>query len=147
MKSNRKITGIVIKPKQQFLVASYFFCTFFVVIALLITYFVSSIERMILVLKGTYQIDPELIASFEGYLNNSVWILCCSLFLFAIIGFFMWLKLSHRIFGPLVPISRHITELKNGNYASRVQLRKNDFMMELKDELNQLAEKLQSDKK
>lgn len=146
MKSNRKLANIIVKPKQQFLVASYFFCTFFVVTAVLIAYFISSIERMILVLKSTYQIDPELIIGFEKYLTSSVWILCCSLFLFAIIGFFMWLKLSHRIFGPLVPISRHINELKNGNYSSRVQLRKNDFMLELKDELNELAEKLQSKK-
>jgi HAMP domain-containing protein len=57
-----------------------------------------------------------------------------------------WLILSHRIFGPSVPIRRMIRELNEGNYSTRISLRKYDEFKELAADLNQLAETLEKHK-
>ena len=47
---------------------------------------------------------------------------------------------THRIIGPTVAITRHIKSLKEGLYSHRVTLRKHDELMDLANELNELAE-------
>lgn len=59
----------------------------------------------------------------------------------------LWLYYSHRIFGPAVPLQRQIQDLINGNYEARVKLRAGDEFKELASSLNELAEKLQSQKR
>lgn len=51
---------------------------------------------------------------------------------------------SQRIFGPVVAFRRHVEALKNGDYASRVHLRKGDAFSDLESDLNELAEMLQA---
>lgn len=46
---------------------------------------------------------------------------------------------THRLVGPTYAFRRHIRELKNGNYASRVVLRKGDAFQEVAEDLNDLA--------
>lgn len=57
--------------------------------------------------------------------------------------FCFWLIYSKRIFGPMVPFRKHIRELCEGNYSSRIRLRKRDEFKELAEELNRLAETLE----
>jgi len=54
---------------------------------------------------------------------------------------------AHRMIGPVVAFRRHIEALKNGDYGSRVQLRQGDAFREMSDDLNELAELLQREKK
>ena len=56
----------------------------------------------------------------------------------------LWLLYSHRIFGPTIPIRRHIEKLIEGDYTSRVQLRSSDELKDIGSELNRLAEVLAS---
>ena len=56
----------------------------------------------------------------------------------------MGVRLSNRIYGPLVPMLRHIQNLKQGIYSSRVVLRQNDELIELRDALNELAAALEA---
>jgi len=46
---------------------------------------------------------------------------------------------THRLVGPTYAFRRHIRELKNGNYGSRVVLRKGDAFQEVAEDLNDLA--------
>ncbi len=64
----------------------------------------------------------------------------CALSVFALVA---GVVLSHRLFGPLVSINRHIATLREGQYSARLQLRSSDDMSELKDSLNDLAEALE----
>lgn len=59
----------------------------------------------------------------------------------------LWVVFSHRIFGPTVPIRRHIQNLRAGDYSSRIHLRNGDEFRDLAEELNQLAEALATKKK
>jgi methyl-accepting chemotaxis protein len=51
---------------------------------------------------------------------------------------------THRLIGPVIPVLRHVKALREGHYAHRISLRKNDAFSELADQLNQLAETLQN---
>jgi methyl-accepting chemotaxis protein len=50
---------------------------------------------------------------------------------------------AHRMVGPTVAFRRHVEALKNGDFSSRVVLRKGDAFRELAHELNDLAELLE----
>ncbi len=51
--------------------------------------------------------------------------------------------LTHRFYGPMVPILRHLEEMKKGNYTSRIRLRKKDELHDLSEKLNDLTAHLE----
>src|SRR6185503_13559923 len=57
-----------------------------------------------------------------------------------VLCFVMWTIYSHRLFGPTVPIRKHLSALKSGDYSSRIHLRRRDEFKQIADELNDLAE-------
>ncbi len=63
-----------------------------------------------------------------------------------VISVFLGVKLSHRIYGPIVQIRNHVVNLINGEFKSRVHLRDNDHFIALGDDLNQLADILEKQK-
>ncbi len=56
---------------------------------------------------------------------------------------------THRLIGPIRPFTRHVEALSQGNYASRVMLRKGDLELytDYADKLNQLAVHLETKEK
>lgn len=75
--------------------------------------------------------------------STGVW----GLGLFGMVCLIAWVIYSHRIFGPTVPIKRHLDNLINGRYDSRITLRPGDEFKDIADQLNVLAERLQAGKK
>ncbi len=59
----------------------------------------------------------------------------------------LWIVFSHRIFGPTVPIRRHIQNLLAGKYDSRIHLRWGDEFKGIAKDLNLLAESLERKKR
>ena len=53
---------------------------------------------------------------------------------------------THRLVGPTIAFRRHIRSLIDGNFESRVTLRKKDAFMEVADDLNELAAQLYRNK-
>lgn len=51
---------------------------------------------------------------------------------------------THRFYGPLVSISRFVDSITDGDYSSRVSVRKRDELQDLVGKLNQMAETLQN---
>jgi methyl-accepting chemotaxis protein len=60
-----------------------------------------------------------------------------------ILCFVLWVTYSHRIFGPIVAIRRHVQAVIDGNFDSRIHLRKFDEFKDLAADLNRLTEKLE----
>jgi len=54
---------------------------------------------------------------------------------------------AHRMIGPTVAFRRHVEALKNGDYRSRIKLRRRDAFSDLADDLNELAQILERDEK
>ncbi len=52
---------------------------------------------------------------------------------------------THRIFGPAEAMKKLLRDLNDGNYSSRIKLRKDDDFQETAAKLNRLAEKLEQD--
>jgi HAMP domain-containing protein len=61
---------------------------------------------------------------------------------FAIILTVITIVVSHRIYGPIFAIRRHIASLTNGDYAHRTHLRPTDEFQEVATDLNSLSTKL-----
>lgn len=64
-----------------------------------------------------------------------------------IITYALWVFYSHAIFGPKVPLERHVGKLIEGDYSSRIHLRRADEFKKLAAELNRLAETLEQSRK
>ena len=64
-------------------------------------------------------------------------------------GFNFWfgMRLSHRIVGPMIQIQRVLERAIKGKYESRINLRTNDYLVEIADDINLLLEKLDQESK
>ena len=68
------------------------------------------------------------------------------LFVYAVLVIVITSIYTHRLLGPMIPISRHLKALCDGFYSHRLHLRKKDEMHELANQLNGLAEVLEQRK-
>lgn len=136
--------GILIRPRQQFryafvLVAGGILAQSAVIGAM--AYFINSTITNVV---DTHQLDPVVGATITHAITISMSLLMLVAVAFALVAVLVGVKLSHRIYGPLVPFTRHIEKLKEGHYSNRMNLRRTDDLVELKDALNGLAEALQA---
>ena len=54
---------------------------------------------------------------------------------------------SHRIAGPLDRMTRFLKSVKEGDYSKRIKLRDKDELIDLANAINELVDKLESEKK
>jgi signal transduction histidine kinase len=88
-------------------------------------------------------IDPALIANLQQVVSQVTMTSLIGLSISACLCYILYIIVSHRIFGPMVPIRRHVESLKKGDFTSRVNLRSYDEFKDLAADLNALAEVLQ----
>jgi methyl-accepting chemotaxis protein len=72
------------------------------------------------------------------------WSLTVELLLVAPFVIWMGVVLTHKIAGPLVRIHAALARMANGHYDVRLRLRKRDALVELAEDINRLAESLQT---
>jgi nitrogen fixation/metabolism regulation signal transduction histidine kinase len=142
--SRRAPKGVLIRPRQQFryafvLVAGGIIAQSVVIGAM--AYFINSTIANVV---DTHQLDPAVGSTITHAITLSMSLLMLVAIAFAMVAVLIGVKLSHRIYGPLVPFNRHIDKLKEGHYSTRMNLRRTDDLVELKDALNGLAEALQA---
>jgi signal transduction histidine kinase len=118
------LSGFFVRPRQQLRLA------FLVVTGL---FLVNSLLAALLI----YDIDNLTPGWIVGYVLLATIVL--SLYVVA-----AGMIISHRIFGPIVSLKRHIASLREGQYTARLQLRQTDDLAELKDALNDLAVALEN---
>jgi signal transduction histidine kinase len=83
------------------------------------------------------------------YFLKEIWSTGIGLLFFAfggvgLINLWLAMQLTKRLVGPITPISRHIEALNNGDYSSRISLRKNDYLEDIEVSLNELSAKLEN---
>jgi methyl-accepting chemotaxis protein len=139
----RSLKNFMVRPRQQlrYSLALVTGCCLSVILFLMIVVF--QMKQTINTLSLAYRLDPEIVVSVQGALSSAVYV--ALLLAAGVIGlaFIVGIRLSHRIYGPLVSINRFIEELAGGNYKSRMTLRKDDDLIEIRDSLNNLAESLE----
>jgi nitrogen fixation/metabolism regulation signal transduction histidine kinase len=141
--NRRSVKNVFVRPREQFRLAIYFVAAACLGIGMftLIQYYL--MRRLVVELALAYKIEAEIV----GYIQNAMFsgllfclILCASCIFFAI---FFGVRLSHRIYGPLVPMLRHVESLQKGDYSARIKLRSGDEFQDLQTALNTLTEELQ----
>lgn len=136
--------GLFVRPRQQFKYAFLLVAGGVLAQSIVIGFMAYFINSTITSVVDNHKLDPEVGASITQAITLSMSLLLVVAVAFALVAVLIGVKLSHRIYGPLVPFNRHIDKLKDGYYSARMNLRRTDDLVELKDALNGLAEALQA---
>lgn len=134
-KARRSVLNVFIRPKRQ--VGLMLGMTFFTLGAAVV---LLAVSRELITVKlnelvGGSIVGRQTVDQIINILSNDIFIL---ILITAYAGV-QTILFTHRIYGPMVPLKKHIESLKAGNYESRVKLRKHDELLEFEDMLNELA--------
>lgn len=145
--NRRKLSGLIVRPRAQLkyalsMTGASVVITIFLVVSVALS-FKSLMQRW----GDMAEVDPELAVVFNNSLVPGMMELIGAVVLVAVLMVILLIKSSHRFYGPIVPIQRHIESLIKGDYSSRINLRKGDELVEIGESLNKLAETLQTGKR
>jgi nitrogen fixation/metabolism regulation signal transduction histidine kinase len=141
-REKRTFRGMFVAPRAQFMLCA-LLSGGFVLLGLFIIFAMVGFNHSVEQLRRTFQLDTDTANLITGHIFLYLRIALSLAVFFAVSGIAAGIALSHRIYGPMVPILAHVKRLVSGNYKSRANLRENDEFSELVSELNALAEKLE----
>ncbi|HWU42437.1 MAG TPA: HAMP domain-containing protein [Bdellovibrio sp.] len=136
----RKITGMITNNKQFTYGLTNVFIALFIILIINTVYLYKFSQVPDICSEAGGIINPT------GIVNHMNFMIFGSVLAVVLAGglcFVFALSLTHRFFGPMVPISRHLEELKKGNFQSRIKLRDKDELYDLSQQLNQLTEEFE----
>ena len=135
----RKLSNFMLQPLLQIrlglysILLSLAFC-----LALVGIFYVNFNKFYDLVLELT-DLREEVTDILRSYVSGLIGWLAIGTTVYFFITVAVSIFFTHRLVGPTYAFRRHIRELKNGNYGSRVVLRKGDAFQEVAEDLNDLA--------
>ena len=141
-RNRRSWRNMLVKPREQLKHAFFFVGGGVLVASIFIAIVLVSLSQLMTYFEQTCGLDPAAGQTVMRAFSSTLVSALVLLILLSLFAFVVGVRLMHRIYGPMVPIQRHIAELKKGNYDSRIHLRKGDDLTELQDSLNDLAEYL-----
>ncbi len=141
---DRKIKNFAIAPDKQFRLAFILICAGLFVFLAFFGFELWLLSSVISNLTPLAPPDSEL----HALVAQSIWWSWAAFALISIIFSLLvllgTLVISHRFFGPVFALRKHIEALLKGEYSHRTHLRKSDELKELAADLNQLSEKLEN---
>lgn len=144
-RDNRSFRGMWVYPKAQLILCA-LLSLGFIVLGLLQLVILRSIDLQIGALAQAYHMEPEILNMLSSDLVQPLKIATIISFVLAACGLGVGFILGHRIYGPMVPIRAHVKKLIDGEYKARVRVRAGDEFKELVQDLNVLAEMLDTKK-
>lgn len=142
-KNRRSRMGWLIDPQHQLRFAFYLIGGGITALMLICLYQLVSLENSVQEILTRGQVPTEISDALLNHVGRVELNITAVSLLLMVVSVFTGVKLSHRIYGPIVQIRKHVVSLINGEYQSRIHLRDRDHFVELAEELNHLAEKLQ----
>jgi len=142
----RRVVNAVWVPFLQFKLLMYMLGTTALVAVLLGAFLYFAFSDLIQVVTGNSKTTSYYGEMIEIQLIH-LFRYCGALFvLYIVLLAAVCVTYTHRLIGPLRPFTRHVESLADGDYSSRVNLRKGDLEMynEHAEKLNTLAEKLEA---
>ncbi len=139
--SRRRLRNYLFRPRLQLRYALMFFflASIGAGVAQLVSYRV--LERILSEAGASAAaLAPVIDVTIRAELLRVVWILP----ILGIATAVFTVVVLHIFVGPLVPISRHIRRLTEGDYDMHSQLRAEDEFVEVVDDLNKLSETLKA---
>jgi ABC-type Fe3+ transport system permease subunit len=145
--NQRRWRNYLLQPLLQFKLGLYniLLTAFFATVLILVIYM--SFARVYeLVLELTNLRDEVREILNQQVFANSLW-LAGVVVVYMISNLLITVVITHKMVGPTVAFRRHIRNLVDGNFQSRVNLRNGDAFTEVADDLNFLAETLEKKSK
>ena len=145
--NRRSRMGFLVDPERQ-LRFSFMLIGGGITACMLFTlYLLIALESSIQDVLVTGGVSREIRTVLLDHVSNAELNVSAICLLLLMLSVAMGIRLSHRIYGPVVQIRGHIRQLIHGNFASRVKLRDEDHFVEVADDLNLLAETLEKGKR
>jgi HAMP domain-containing protein len=139
----RKARNFLLQPAFQLRLAAYILLLSisFMLLALLLgnLYFEQTYVTMIHNTTQSEYLQQVISQQLHEFKATSLLLL----FVYMLLTIAVTTVYTHKLVGPVIPLSRLIRALAQGRYDHRVKLRRNDALQELADELNELAETLE----
>ena len=135
----RKSKNLLLQPALQLKLPFYLLVLTLVFAGLFAAHGYRSYGRLLTEMKPPPYLDEIVAAQTSDFL-----IVCGVLtFVYALIVVGLSIVYAHRMVGPMVPFRRQLEALKNGDYSTRVHLRRGDAFEDVARELNELSELLE----
>jgi signal transduction histidine kinase len=138
----RKLKNYLIRPEKQLKVAAAASLLFLLVVGAFVMFNFYIALQYIQMLGSIYGIQGDMMSRVATDLTRGAIYVAVALFMVSVFLFVYAIKISHTFFGPLVPIERLVTDLRNGQYGTQAHLRKGDQLQSLADQLNELSKTL-----
>ncbi len=142
MVKGRSLKNFIIEPFAQIRLGAYV-----LFVSLLFILLITSVVSRAFLAQYEIVLQPERSVGWEQGLqdvfNRGSVELAVVLILYVLALFFVVIRMTHRIYGPLVSINRFVEQLTKGEYDKRCTIRKDDDLKQLAHKLNELAAVLQ----
>ena len=138
-RNQRQVKNLLINPRVQLRLYAPFLvmiALFTVVVDVVIMYSSSQLHRTVV------HAAPELAPQISTVFFKVVILSGAGLIVVGVVGFFLALSQTHRVVGPMVPISRQLRKLRDGIYEGEIKLRKNDEFKDIAADINALTQRL-----
>ena len=86
----------------------------------------------------------EVMRLMDKQLIGVSWWLAGGVFCYLLLNVILSVYFTHKMIGPTIAFRRHIRALGCGDYTSRVYLRRGDAFVEVAEDLNRLAEVMET---
>ena len=143
MKEKRSLKNIFVRPSQQLKFSGVFLALIALMTAVYVSLIIDGVLNELRNMSVEYQLPPATVSHIMSSLMSAFVVIGLASIVLVVCMLVLALYMSHRIYGPLVPIERLVDHLKNGDYTVRAGLRKGDEFKELMEKLNKLAANLQ----
>jgi HAMP domain-containing protein len=144
-RKSRNLSTILIEPFKQVKLGLYVISLSLGFVVLTGVLFISAFaEQYAHVMEIFNVVDPQFkweVVTNDVFFKN-VYRLGFLLVSFVAVLFFVVFRTTHKYYGPLVSIDRFIEKVREGDYTTRVIIRKSDELQDLANSLNQMAETL-----
>ncbi len=143
-RGRRRIANLIQRPKQQIKYILYFLASGLVLLLIVFSFVLFTLSNLVNTMTQLCGMGEDVQVAIQQSIMFA-WVVFAIVFIaFAAMSIATGLLISHRIFGAMVPIRRQIEAMFAGDYAARGQLRENDELREIMEDLNALAGKLGS---
>ena len=143
MKQQRSLKNLFVRPAQQLKFSALLLGLVSLLAWIFVCLILGGVLNEIQMMNIEYQLPPDAVGHVKHLVITTVVVIGIAsvIVIFGLV--LIAVTMSHKIFGPLIPIEKLIEQLRMGNYTARGALRKGDHMTELMENLNQLGRKLQ----
>ena len=145
-KNARRWKGIFISPSRQFKYASTAVLIGLVTFVAFFTFELWLISALISHLSAFVPPDSPLNQLLIDCIRWSWVAFIFTVVAFSLLVFSATIIVSHRLYGPIYAMRRHVEALVRGEYSHRVHLRKTDEFKDLAEVLNELSSNLEAGK-